>query len=435
MKGFAYLKKRVIETDLCVHCGTCVGVCPAEALAIEDILGKCLPQLVGNCTECGLCFQTCPGMKVDFEALCDHSLKDLPNHPLLGRFSQIFVGYAQDCSIRYRGASGGIATAILLHLFEGKTVDGVIVLDFNSGEPWLPEVKIANTRDQIIRAAQSKYFVFPQNRILKVLRETSLKQVAYIALPCQVHGIRKAMQNSVPGTEKIKYVLGLYCGNNLYYEATLSLFRRFGIDNLNEIKRLSYRDGDYPGNFVVESMSGKSRTVNKFTFNYLSFFYTPFRCHFCIDQTNELADISIGDAWKGTFSEKDKQGKSVIVVRNTSLLSTLEKGQEQGRYLIKRTGKDLAVRMHSNVLDNKKVGAYARMDIWRRLGRETPSFSLNGKTVSFKRYCFELVNLFFLSILSQNISRHIISHVPIYVISPAMKAVRGIWRSRTARAG
>ena len=432
MKGFAYLKKHVIETDLCVHCGTCVGVCPANALEIEDILGKCLPCLAGRCTECGLCFQTCPGERCDLLSLWENPQTKLLNHPMLGRFSKIFVGHAQDGDIRYRGASGGIGTAILLQLFEQKEVDGVVVLDFCSTKPWLPEVKIAKTREEIVQAAQSKYFIYPHNKILKVLRESSIKEVAYLGLPCQVHGIRKAIQNRVPGTEKIKYILGIYCGNNLYYEASLSLFKRFGIDNLNRIKKLSYRDGEYPGNFVVEDKNGKNGIVDKFTFNYLSFFYTPFRCHLCVDQTNELSDISIGDAWKGTYVEKSRKGHSIIVVRNPALLSLLERRQKGSRYIIAEITEAEAVRMHSNVLDNKKVGAYARMDIWHRLGRETPKFSLNGRMISFKRYCFELVNLLVLVICALNISRQIISRVPINVISPLMKSIRGTWRKRTA---
>ncbi|MDY6861526.1 MAG: coenzyme F420 hydrogenase/dehydrogenase beta subunit N-terminal domain-containing protein, partial [Thermodesulfobacteriota bacterium] len=229
MVGFSILKREVIKTGLCVRCGTCIGICPVNALDIRDVLGKCEPQQIGKCMECGLCIQTCPGKSFDF-GLSTTNQNNLHSHPVLGKFIRIFVGYCHDKDIRHRGASGGMGTAILLHLLDEQEIDGAVVLDYSTDRPYFPEVRLVNDRKDIIKAAQSKYFTFPQNKILKVLRESSFKKVAYFGLPCQVHGIKKALQEGVSGTEKIKYILGCYCGNNLFYEATLSLFKRFGFD-------------------------------------------------------------------------------------------------------------------------------------------------------------------------------------------------------------
>lgn len=432
MTGFAALKRGVVDSGLCVHCGTCAGVCSAEAIDIRDVLGKCEPYQVGRCVECGLCVQICPGKKVDFNSLT-LDWTDLHNHPMLGQFSKIFVGHSKSEDIRHKGASGGIGTAILLHLLDEQAVDGVVVLDFSKRRPWFPEVKIVNQRDEVIRAAQSKYFIYPQNRILKVIRESYLKKIAFFGLPCQVHGIKKAIQERIPGTEKIKYVLGIYCGNNLYYDATISLFKRFGFKDLSQIKMIAYRDGEYPGNFVITNKNGRKRIIDKFTFNYLSFFYIPFRCLFCIDQTNEFADLSIGDAWKGAFVEKCKKGNSIILVRHPDFLSFFERGKKKGLYEFEEITEDTAVRMHANVLDNKKVGAYARMIIWRKIGKEIPNYSVKGKKISFKRYCIEAINLLILSICSINVLKALESSIPLKLISPFIKYVRGIWRKKAAK--
>ena len=429
--GFSLLKRQVIEKNLCVHCGSCVGVCSVNALAIRDIIGKCEPYQIGNCIECGLCVQTCPGREVNFMSLAIKR-QDLVSHSMLGKFFKIFIGHSNNEEIRHFGASGGMATTILLQLLEEEVVDGVVVLDFSPTKPWFPEVKIVNNYAEIIKAAQSKYFIYPQNLILKTIRESSFNKIAYFGLPCQVHGIKKAIQHGVPGTEKIKYILGCYCGNNLYYEATLSLFKRFKVADLEQVNKIAYREGEYPGNFLVISKNGKRNYVDKFTFNYLSFFYTPFRCLFCIDLTNELADLSFGDGWDGNFIEKNKKGCSVIIVRNSDFLSFFERGQKDGRYIIESISQDAAVKMHSNVLDNKKRGAYARMNLWKWIGEKTPEYFLKSKNISFTRYIFEGVTLFLLSVFSLNFSRYLSALMPLSLIRPFLRNIRGTWRRKTA---
>lgn len=43
--------------DECIGCGTCIGVCPTEALVMQDD-GKA--ECVGDCIDCGACIDTCP---------------------------------------------------------------------------------------------------------------------------------------------------------------------------------------------------------------------------------------------------------------------------------------------------------------------------------------------------------------------------------------
>ena len=432
MNAFDTLKNTVINSGLCVHCGTCAGVCPVNVLDFDDILGKCDPVLVGKCIDCGWCLKTCPGKTVDYFSPSKQRT-DLKSHPLLGQFSKIFVGHSKDKNIRRGGASGGMVTTILLHLLEQKEVDGAVVLDFSDTKPWFPKVKIVSERTEIIKAAQSKYFIYPQNKILNSIRESTANKIAYVGLPCQIHGIKKAIQQRIPGTEKIKYVLGIYCGNNLYYGATLSLFKRFGFADLSQIKRIAYREGYYPGHFVVEGKNAKRGRVDKFLFNYLSFFFTPLRCLFCIDLTSEFADLSIGDGWRGVYSEDNIEGRSILVVRNHDLLPILEQGMKGGHYWIEEILDIAAVHMHANVLDNKKVGAHARMNIWSKLGRDIPEYSVTKVTISPKRYVLEAANLLLLGGCSQKLSRRFSSIIPLTLMSPLIKFVRGYWRKKAAK--
>jgi len=45
-----------VDTDKCDKCGTCISVCPGNALVIEDRL-TVSPE---KCASCGMCVRVCP---------------------------------------------------------------------------------------------------------------------------------------------------------------------------------------------------------------------------------------------------------------------------------------------------------------------------------------------------------------------------------------
>ncbi len=430
--AFEDLRRKVIGAGLCTHCGTCVGCCPVDAISVGDVLSTCIPQLVDNCISCGLCSQVCPGLHFDFSE-DGYQAPNAEHDPLVGPYRKFFVGHASDLDLRYQGASGGVVTAFLTQLLEQAIVDGAVVLDFSQDRRWEPKIRLATRRSEILAASQSKYFIYPQNAAIKKLKESSLTRVAYVALPCQIRGLRKAIQQKVAGTEKIKVVVGLYCGNNLYYDATASLYKRFGIRDLNSIHRIAYREGPHPGSFVVFKKDGGSHAVDKFTFNYLSFFYTPLRCLFCTDQTSELSDISVGDAWRGVFRESESKGDSVVIVRDPELLKLIDSGGSKSFYKLEEKGRNESIRMHANVLDNKKTGAPVRMRIWRWAGKEIPVYKGDGQRTPLKRYFYEAGNLVLILLCAKGFSRRLVNKVPLFLLRPLLTFVRGTWRKRSAK--
>jgi formate hydrogenlyase subunit 6/NADH:ubiquinone oxidoreductase subunit I len=46
-----------IATELCVGCGACVEICPADAIFMEDGKAKITTE---NCRNCRVCVSTCP---------------------------------------------------------------------------------------------------------------------------------------------------------------------------------------------------------------------------------------------------------------------------------------------------------------------------------------------------------------------------------------
>lgn len=48
----------IIDKDLCVGCGACVGTCPVEALELDDDGKSVCNEDV--CVSCGACAAACP---------------------------------------------------------------------------------------------------------------------------------------------------------------------------------------------------------------------------------------------------------------------------------------------------------------------------------------------------------------------------------------
>lgn len=46
-----------VNKDICIHCGGCVGICPVDAISLEEVAIKVDPK---RCIDCGICVKTCP---------------------------------------------------------------------------------------------------------------------------------------------------------------------------------------------------------------------------------------------------------------------------------------------------------------------------------------------------------------------------------------
>ena len=46
-----------VDNQLCLHCGTCVGSCPANSLFLYETARI---EIMDTCTECELCAFVCP---------------------------------------------------------------------------------------------------------------------------------------------------------------------------------------------------------------------------------------------------------------------------------------------------------------------------------------------------------------------------------------
>jgi coenzyme F420 hydrogenase subunit beta len=418
------LFQRVVDRGLCTRCGTCAGACPSGNIKITDPLGSSLPRRGNQCTACGLCLQSCPGEKVDFIDLAS-SLFDQPaSNPFLGVTRSAYLSYAVDPDIRKTGASGGVATALQLFLMRRNEIKGSVLYGPSSSQPWRGEGKIARTEEEIKNSAQSWYHLSPMNSILSKLKNEEGK-FALVGLPCHVHGLRKLQKSGWKGGVEISPVIGIYCGNNLYYEATRVMLRKLGVKKKDDIVSLHYREGEWPGNFTVTDKKGVTSSVSKLDFNQLIPFYINHRCLTCIDLTNELADVSIGDGW--AKEGESEEGWSLILTRSELGEGIVKRAAVDGVIELEAVSIEEAVAMHSHAFDLKKIGAPIRLSLWRKFGRAVPEYRTEYPPSKFHRRIAEVfISLQFI-VCSSVAGRALLKILPLRALGLFFRFLRRFW--------
>jgi coenzyme F420 hydrogenase subunit beta len=409
--------RSVLEDGLCIACGTCVGLCPREALPHRWDLDKGLLIEVDEerCTMCGICARACPAREVDLPALTKSFLGKLswrsrgPLEPSLlaptsggevapsprelrlwaereeadfmGLSRRVFAGWASDDSLRWRGSSGGLATAILLGALETGSVDGVVVTRMDPHHPLRSESYIAVDRQGILDAVGSKYTIASPNLLLRELMKRE-GRFAVVGLPCHIEGLRKA-QIAVPKLRRrVVLALGLFCGTTCTPRGTVVGIRRAGVEP-KDVTEIAYRGDGWPGSFRLTLSSGVVKEIP-----YPDYFdpwfaaHIPPRCLVCPDGTNELADLAVGDAWVERYAPGRGNGASFVIVRSPSAVRLLEEIQPGWVHLEQTTAVEIE-RAQAETYAVNRQGVRGNLWLRSRSGRAIPRFP--GRTVSDQR--------------------------------------------------
>ena len=374
--------EQVVRNGLCTGCGTCVGICPEDALqmVISNSKGIYVPQLdEERCNECGLCFEVCPGHSVDFGALNLEIFGREPEDILIGNYLNCYVGHASDYDIRYNSASGGLVTALLIFALEQGIIDGALVTKMSEDNPLETQPFIARTREEIISAAKSKYCPVPANIALEeIIKEDG--KFAVVGLPCHIQGVRKAQMVDKRLKDKIALCLGLFCSSNRTFGASEYILRRARIKP-EEVARFDYRGEGMPGQFTATLRDGQ-----RYSFPFLEYyvqllrsFFKPTRCTLCSDHSCELSDISFGDVSLPEFRD-DSVGISSVISRSETGDRILKQAAYAGIMELSDISRDRLMKSKIGSFYRKKKHLNASCRLFGLLHRPVP----NNNTVLLK---------------------------------------------------
>jgi len=486
---FQQLWNDVIRPGLCSGCGTCMAMTDNHFNPKE--LSSSFPWASGSPPARMLslllppeAWEACPGKGMNYPELNRFFFESFPENWLIGHIRKSYIGYATDENVRRKAASGGVISRITMYLLEQRLVDGVITIRQNPEKSLEVEPVLITDPTEILSCSQSIYFPVPVNSILCGL-ETG-KKYAFVGLPDQVASLRKLQLMGWKPATQIDYVVGPYMGINMDFAGIISFLHSNGVKNLSDVATLKFREGEWPGYLKVTTHTRKVITARKFYYNYLLPFYTTRHSLLTPDFTNELTDISVGDAWSPVY-EKEGKGFSVVLARTTKGLDLLEKMSQQSAVTPKSPEGDLpkpetrnmiasapprnfdsklepnvqqhrhceersdeatvtsnqkliplhlqeislsqALDMHGHMIDFKKRGSFIRI-YWRnRMGRPAPDWGYMPESMSFMRYVVEVAISGIFAIGRWPLARWLVGRIPVSIIGPVFDVLRKSWKN------
>ena len=421
------LQSEVVGPGLCTHCGTCAGLSNGT-LGMRTTSDGPLPYRLGSeASELpDAAFEACPGKGLNYPELCAAVFGRQPENWLIGCWRKVYIGFSRTPEVRRAAASGGIITQTLIHLLETGLVDGAVVVRQGRPRPWEAEPFIATTAAEIMESAQSVYVPVPVNSILPKMEEFP-GRLAYVGMPDHVASLRQLQLLGHEGAQKAQYILGPYFGLGMYFGAIESFLRSNKVAATDEVTELRYREGEWPGYLQVKTRTGKVLRAEKFYYNYLIPFYVTRSTLMSVDFSNELTDISVGDAWHPRY-ERQGQGFSVVVARSEKGETLLDSMCEQGLLDLQEVSLQEALSMHGHVLDFKKRGAFIRMGWRKAAGKPVPDYGYRPLNIPFNRKLAELVISSVFAVCGTRPAKRLVEFVPLSVVGPTFHYLRKAWK-------
>ena len=219
-----------INTDyLCMGCGECMAICPTDAIQMQFKRGQYYPKIdKSKCVHCGKCIDVCPGISISIKTISDSLWPENKKKCELGRFRKTYIGYSNNCRMRFNSASGGIATALICGLLRNGIIDGAILTRMSDRNPLRAESFLARTEEEVISAQTSKYCSSCPVSIIKQLKgSTEVKKIAFVGLPCHIHGIRKLQDEYEWINKRVILTVGLFCSHGVIDSGTELVLDKF----------------------------------------------------------------------------------------------------------------------------------------------------------------------------------------------------------------
>ncbi len=336
----------VAQHSLCTGCATCEAVCEWDAVTMvyDPAKGIDLPRIdVDACVHCEACIQVCPGFEIVISDRPE-TQRDLPYHPLIGRYAGLWRGYAGSAELRSGGASGGMVTQLLHFLLSGRMIDGAIVTGMDPDHALQTAPYIARTYKELLRSQKSKYCPTPLNRILKsILRgELQAERIAFVGLPSHVHGLRLLQRSHPVLKQTIPYVISLFTSHVPSRRATEFLLRQQNIQP-ESVAYIEYRGGGVPGRLRLVLKDGSEKHVEHLDWTFWGHSFPHFFCSrrewLAFDKLSQWADFSMGDNWSNM---QDQKGKSTVITRSDAAEEIVLRMMREGAFIAEpMTAKEL----------------------------------------------------------------------------------------------
>jgi coenzyme F420 hydrogenase subunit beta len=363
----------VVRWRLCVGCGACAPICPAQNIRLVDLVKEGIRPMVldpAQCKSCSTCLEVCPGIEIDYR---DHvgrpgAISEL--QPTFGPVLEVWEGHASDPAIRLAGSSGGALTALGLYCVELEAMHGVLHVGSVSDDPVRNRTTLSRSKAELMAKTGSRYAPASACDSLQLI-EAAPAPCAFIGQPAEVTALRKAARLRPQLASKDGVTLSFFCAGSPARQGTLELLRKLGVDD-KDVGRLRYRGNGWPGNFTA---IGRGQTVPAAQITYGESWgflqkFRPYAVHLWPDDTGEAADISCGDPWYRDV-QPGEPGSSLVVVR-TELGRRIVSGARKAGYLELTPAESWKLERSQANLTSKRRAVWGRRLAFRAFGLPVP---------------------------------------------------------------
>ena len=305
--------KKVLNDNLCISCGICKGVCPIDAIQYERNNGIYEPLIdESKCINCGKCYKICPGRGYNYE---EHYGEEVIDY-YRGKYSATFNVMSKDLEILAQATSGGVVTTLVNKLLLDKEYELAFLVDtYDYSEQVKTNAFYAG--DQLKNTQKSRYIPVSQTSAIEYILKYKESKVILVGVSCFVHGVLNVIKENKLNRDNY-FIIGLFCDKNYNYNIYDYFVNQYS-NSKKKVKDIFFRSKDsmamgWPGNMRFVYDDGSVLDVeNKVRIGAKDYFQME-GCMYCIDKTNQLADISVGDNYTG--ENEDVKGVSSIIVRS-----------------------------------------------------------------------------------------------------------------------
>lgn len=269
--------------------------------------------------------RACPGLGQTVRA------GERTDHALWGPYVQAFTGFATDPDLRFKGASGGALSGLLAWLLESGVVEVALTNQADPDHAVANQPLLARNRDDIARAAGSRY---APSAPLAALDLVETGPAAFVGKPCDVAAFRAMEAQDSSLTQRFPVVVSFFCAGVPSLQGADAVLEALGVAP-EDTTIFRYRGHGWPGRATAITREGHeaSMTYHESWGRILSS-RVQHRCKLCADGTGKAADIVFADAWETdargypVFEEAD--GISLIVARTAKGADLLARAKAAG---------------------------------------------------------------------------------------------------------
>jgi coenzyme F420 hydrogenase subunit beta len=312
----------------------------------------------------------CPGLVLQQNAA------GRPDHVLWGPLIAVRSGYATGPALRTNASSGGVLSALLVHLLETGAVDRVVQ---TAASPELPignTTVVSRTTADVFDAAGSRYAPSaPLEGLDQTLAEPG--RAAFVGKPCDVAALRALARRDARIDKSFPYMISFFCAGVPSLAGTRELLARLGVSEA-EVATFRYRGDGWPGRATAVLEDGRRLSMSYAdSWGGILSRHVQFRCKICPDGTGGFADVVCADAWhcdaRGYPLFEEADGVSLVISRTGKGEDLIRRALGAGRITAEPLGTDAITAMQPGQVKRKRL-VLARLMALAVLFRPRPRF-------------------------------------------------------------